>query len=96
MTIPELANVCIDALNHPERSRNGKPLVTLVWTKGKNPFPRKGWPRPKHLLCEHPRRERVYLYDAMDVLAALAAHKLIDVVYEDRENFILTEEGKLA
>ena len=79
MTWPELAKSCVDAINqHTESGVSEFPFVTLVF-KGKIPFPRKAWPRPYHLLCENPRGERVYLYKAMDLLAAMAAHKLIDV-----------------
>lgn len=81
MTIPELAEACVDSINHPERSA-GTPLVTLVWTKGKNPLPRKGWPKPKHFLCENPRGEKVWLYDATDMLAALCAHGLVEAKFE--------------
>ena len=77
MTIPELAAACIDAINHPDRSP-GRPMVTLVWTKGKNPQPRKGWPRPKHLLSDH-YHEKVWLYDAKDLLAAMIAHGLVEM-----------------
>lgn len=82
MTPKEIALACVDAINHPERSLPDKPLVTLVWITGKNPLPRKGWPRPKHLLCENSRGEKVYLYDATNMLAALAAHGLVKVEFE--------------
>jgi hypothetical protein len=78
MTWPELAEACVDAINHPERSAGEPPLITLVWT-GKCPFPRRGWPRAKRLLCVNPAGERVYHYDATNVLAAMAAHGLIKV-----------------
>lgn len=76
MKIPELAAACVDAINHPERSGSEPPLVTLVWS-GKNPFPKKNWPRPKRLLCVNPRGERVYHYDATNLLAAMVAHGLV-------------------
>jgi hypothetical protein len=78
MTWPELAEACVDAINHPERSAGEPPLITLVWT-GKCPFPHRGWPRAKRLLCVNPGGERVYHYDATNVLAAMAAHGLIKV-----------------
>lgn len=71
-----LAEACVDSMNHPERSRPDKPLITIV-CKGR--LPGKGWPRPKRLLCINPRGERVYHYDAMYFLAAMAAHRLVIV-----------------
>lgn len=72
-----LAKACVDAINHPERSHPEPPLLTLA-IRGKIPFPKKGWPRPKRLLCENPRGERVYHYDARDFLAAMCAHGLVE------------------
>lgn len=82
MTILELAAACVDAINHPERGC-GECLITLVWMKGRNPLPRKGWPRPKHLLCENPRGEKVWLYDAKNLLAAMVAHGLVELKTPD-------------
>jgi hypothetical protein len=83
MTPKELAIACVDSMNHPERSAGEPPLITLVG-KGRKPlFPRAGWPRPKRLLCENPRGERVYHYDATNVLAALVAHGLVEAKFEE-------------
>ena len=94
MEIAELAKHCVDSINHPERSRPDAPLITLVWMNGKNPFPRKGWPRPKHLLCDNPRGEKVWLYDATNMLAALVAHGYIEAKFETQASptRIATEE----
>lgn len=79
-----IAEACVDSINHPERSAWEKPLITLVF-KGR--LPGKGWPRPKRLLCINPRGERVYHYDAMNFLAAMAAHNLVTVKgVNDSEN----------
>lgn len=75
MTHKELALACVDAINHPERSRPDKPLVTLVGKK--TLFPKGGGPRPRRLLCINPRGEKVWHYDATDLLAALVAHGLV-------------------
>lgn len=83
MTLQELADACVDAINHPERSKPEEPLLTLVGKKG-GLFPRKGWPRPKRLLCVNSKEEYVYHYDATNVLAALAARGLVDVSFEER------------
>lgn len=77
-----LAIGCVDALNHPERSLPEKPLITV---EIKGSLPRKGWPRPKRLLCENSRGGRVYHYDAMNLLAAMAAHGLIEVAASPSE-----------
>lgn len=84
MSIAELANACMDSIRHPERSHPDNPLITLVGRK-RGLFPKKGWPRAKRLLCVNPRNEYVYHYDAANVLAALAAHGLIEVKFGDPE-----------
>lgn len=78
MTIQLLADACVDSLNHPERSKPNEPFVRLVGKKG-GLFPRKGWPKPVELLCINSRGGYTYLYDAASVLAAMAAHGLIEV-----------------
>ena len=79
MTIPELAKACVEAINrHTAAPVSKEAYITLVF-KGKIPFPKKNWPRPVHLLCENPRGERVYLYSAANLLAAMIAHKLIEM-----------------
>lgn len=82
MTNQELANACADSIRHPERSLPDKPLITLVG-KSSSMFPKKNWPRPKRLLCVNSRNERVYHYDAMNVLAAMAVHGLVDVKFQE-------------
>ena len=76
MTMQELAQCCVDSLNHPERSKPDKPLVTLSGKRG-GLFPKGGGPRPKRLLCVNHAGEYTYHYDAMNVLAALVAHGAI-------------------
>jgi len=78
MTMQELADACADAIRHPERSLPEKPIVTLVGKRGLG-LPRKNFPRAKRLLCVNSRNEYVYHYDAMNLLAALAARGLVDV-----------------
>jgi hypothetical protein len=82
MTWKELAEQCVDSINHPDRSP-GAPLITLAW-KGKCPFPRSGWPRMKRMLCVNRNGEKVAHYDARNVLAAMAAHGLIKVELNER------------
>lgn len=78
VTVQELALECVNANNrYKEMGLTGEASVMLV-SKGKAPFPRKGFPRP-HLACENPRGERVYYYPALRLLAALAAHNLIQI-----------------
>ena len=81
MKVTELAAACVDALNHPERSLPDKPLVTLCGRRGLG-FPRKNWPKSKRLLCVNSKYEYVYHYDAMDLLAAMVAHGLINLADE--------------
>lgn len=83
MTVIELAAACVDALNHPERSGGEPPLLTL---EGRGTlFPKGGGPRPKRLLCVNSRGNKVYHYDAKNVLAALAARGLIEMKFEDEQ-----------
>jgi hypothetical protein len=77
LKVTELAARCVEALNHPERSLPDEPLITLV---GKHTlFPKGGGPRPKHLLCINCDGNKVWHYSAFKVLAALVAHRVIDV-----------------
>lgn len=82
MTVQELAAQCAESIRYPERSIPDKPLVTLV---GKHAlFPKGGGPRPKRLLCVNRDGDRVWHYDAMNVLAALAAAGLVEVKFDER------------
>lgn len=80
MTVIELANACVDAINHPERSGGETPLITLEGSK--TLFPKGGGPRPKRILCVNARGNKVYHYDAANVLAALAAHGAIKLDFD--------------
>lgn len=79
MTIQELANACIDSMNHPERSAPCAPVISLVHKKKGGGFPRRGWPKPVQTWDEVNGRGYVHLYDAASVLAAMAAHGLVEV-----------------
>ena len=72
MTVNELALACVDAINHPERSGGEPPLLTLEGKK--TLFPKGGGPKPKRLLCVNARGNKVWHYDAKNVLAALVAN----------------------
>lgn len=80
MKVQELMLACVDSMNHPERSLPEKPLVVL--TGSKTLFPKGVGPRPLRLLNENPyTRQRTWHYDAMSVLAALAAAGLVEVQF---------------
>lgn len=79
MTIQTLADACVDSLNHPERSRPGTPTIVLKHNKKGGAFPRKGWPKPIRSEENVNGPGYVLLYDAASVLAAMAAHGLIEV-----------------
>ena len=92
MKVEELALKCMDAIRHPDRSLPDKPLITLV---GKHQlFPHGGGPRAKRLLCVNSDGDRVYHYDAMNVLAALAADEMIGVEVSDSQIKLLWVKEK--
>jgi len=95
MTIKELAFQCLEAMRHPERSAPEKALITLEGTH--TLFPRGGGPKPERLLCVNSRGNKVWHYNAMSVIAALAANELIGVEITDNQLRILwTKEKSLS
>jgi hypothetical protein len=87
MKIKDLAFQCLEAIRHPDRSLPDKPLITIV---GKHSlFPHGGGPRPRRILCVNSSGETVYHYQAMSVLAALAANELIGVEVKENQLRIL-------
>jgi hypothetical protein len=78
MKVEELVKQCIDSINNPLRSPESYgPLITLV---GKHTlFPRGGGPRPVELLCVNSNGDKVWLYSATKVLAALVANGLVEI-----------------
>jgi hypothetical protein len=76
MTPAELAAECVKAIN------GGRQHVIL--TGQKTLFPKGRGPRPIELLCDLGNR-KTWLYDAQNVLAALAANGLVEVSFERRQ-----------
>lgn len=90
--VKELAFQCLDAIRHPERSGSEKPLITLEGTH--TLFPKGGGPKPKRLLCVNSRGRKVWHYDAISVLAALAANDMIGVEITDSQLRVLWVKEK--
>lgn len=84
MRVEDLVKQCVAAINDPNRPADREAVIIL--TGRKTLFPRGGGPRPIELACKKPNGERTWFYSASKVLAALAAHGLVNVEFEARED----------
>lgn len=79
MTPAELAAECVKAINRGSQH--------VILTGRRTLFPKGGGPRPIELLCDLGNR-KTWLYDAQNVLAALAANGLVEIRFGADESEI--------